>query len=112
MGKFRKKPVVIEAIRVRDVIHAAATSWTDLPAWIREAYNCGVILFGSTSVTIRTLEGTHEGRGRFNDWIIRGIKGELYLCKPEIFDMTYEPEPLSDTPQSTMPDVPAHRESK
>jgi len=40
------------------------------------------------SVFISTLEGTHEAKR--GDWIIKGIKGELYPCKPDIFEATYE----------------------
>ena len=76
--KFRKKPVIIDAIQ-----------WTG-------DNNKEVALFlGETwendnpdILTIRTLEGDHLAlRG---DWIIRGIKGEFYPCKPDIFEQTYE----------------------
>lgn len=84
--KFRKKPVVIEAVSVNDALLAA---WEDLPDWLEAAYERGEVLFCPTHVEITTLEGTMKGdRG---DWIICGVQGELYPCKPEIFDETYEP---------------------
>jgi len=43
---------------------------------------------GNHSVLIKTLEGDHTGD--LSDWIIRGVKGELYPCKPDIFAATYE----------------------
>lgn len=43
---------------------------------------------GSHSLFIETLEGTHEAR--IGDYIIKGIKGEIYPCKPDIFEQTYE----------------------
>ena len=77
--KFRKKPVVIEA-----------TQWFkmgDHPAVIRR------LLATSLSATpvpwIETLEGGHIVTP--GDWIITGVKGEHYPCKPDIFEMTYEP---------------------
>ena len=87
--KFRKKPVVIDAARVSDVLEAAAHRWKDLPDWIEAAYNSGGLVFGNKTAMVRTLEGTMDAN--LNDWIIRGVKGELYPCKPDIFEATYEP---------------------
>jgi hypothetical protein len=79
MPKFRKKPVVIEAFQ-----------WTgkerpqDWPEWATK-----VVLLGGRDLAVETLEGTmHADLG---DWIIRGVKGEQYPCKPDIFYATYEP---------------------
>ena len=79
MAKFRKKPVVIEAFK-----------WTvdQVPNWWREASGEFKIDVGTTSVFIPTLEGTHEAKK--GDYIIKGVKGELYPCKPDIFEMTYD----------------------
>lgn len=86
--KFRKKPVVIEAVLIADVIHAARSDWKSLPAWVGKAYEAGAIVFLPDHVSISTLEGVH--RAEREDWLIRGVKGELYPCKPDIFEMTYE----------------------
>ena len=43
-----------------------------------------------TGIIVPTLEGQHEAA--FGDWIIQGVKGEFYPCKPDIFAATYEPE--------------------
>ncbi len=78
MGKFRKKPVVIEAHRYEGN--------TDLLP-----YEFGVTItrsYRNGSCFLHTLEGEMECRP--GDWIIIGIKGELYPCKPEIFSATYE----------------------
>ena len=88
MAKFRKLPVVIEAVLVSVVLLDAKGRWNDLPSWIIHAYEHGSIVFASDHVLIHTLEGTH--RGEHGDWIIKGVKGELYPCKPGIFDITYE----------------------
>jgi hypothetical protein len=88
MPKFRKKPIEIEAERVADLLDAAAYDWSALPPWAREGYDDGKVLFLSGAVEIVTLEGVM--RGERNDWIIRGVQGELYPCKPDIFAATYE----------------------
>lgn len=96
MPKFRKKPVEVEAFRF--------TGWTGFqhyaPEWFRgspdfDAIGAGVFYpDGLTSphphvaCVIRTLEG--KMRAECGDWIIRGVKGEMYPCKPDIFEATYE----------------------
>jgi hypothetical protein len=88
--RFRKKPVEVEAVRCSDVLDAMEGNWKALPEWIEEAYESGVIVAPTISdLTIKTLEGDHLAHR--SDWIIQGVKGELYPCKPEIFDATYEP---------------------
>lgn len=86
MAKFRKKPVVIEAFRFG----------VDAPdRWFKDAVDAGhakvvtpVPGDGDQYAALITLEGTMTAyRG---DWIIRGVKGELYPCKPDIFAATYE----------------------
>lgn len=89
--KFRKKPVVIEAWPVNELLLHASDNWKALPESIRSAYEEGLVLFARASVEIRTLEGTMTGG--IDDWIIKGVKGELYPCKPDIFDATYEAVP-------------------
>ncbi len=89
MAKFRKKPVVIEAWPVRDLIEFAKSSWISLPACIVAAYDKGDVVFGIREINILTLEGMVTGY--LDDLIICGIKGELYPCKPDIFSATYEP---------------------
>ena len=87
--KYRKKPVVIEAVPVRDALLAASTEWTDLPTWLRDAYEGGTVTFASDAIFINTLEG--QMCASKGDMLIRGVQGELYPCKPDIFDATYEP---------------------
>lgn len=96
--KFRKKPVVIEAWQFHgnrtDVIHSA------MPEWFRAALRDGTAWYQGGErpyYTIATLEGEH--RADVDDWIIRGVKGEIYPCKPDIFALTYEPvEPDEPNP--------------
>ncbi len=95
MLKFRKKPVVVEAFQMTLVRRGDNSEW---PNWLHLAWNKTVNETGSlwidpadplwAKLLVGTLEGPH--RVDWNDWIIQGIKGELYPCKPDIFDMTYE----------------------
>ena len=79
--KFRKKPVVIEAIQFRAGEQDGA---------LLDAVLAGRVEYKEDGcMLIKTLEG--EMRAEPGDWIIRGVKGELYPCKPDIFAMTYEP---------------------
>jgi hypothetical protein len=87
MAKYRKKPVVIEALQV-PLSQAQTEEWVALMKWLFEdAYSHGGNYVGHVDIT--TLEGTM--RAIPGDWIIKGVKGEFYLCKPDIFGATYEP---------------------
>lgn len=86
MPKFRKKPVVIEARQFDGTQASAAT----LAEWIgpsADVLNSEVL--GPQRLHIKTLEGVHEATP--GDWIIKGVKGEFYPCKPDIFAATYDP---------------------
>lgn len=89
MPRYRKKPVEIEAFPVDEAIEAASRDWEAMPEWLRDSYENGGVLFLPDAVEILTLEGTMRG-GR-GDYIIRGVRGELYPCKPDIFEQTYDP---------------------
>jgi hypothetical protein len=86
--KYRKKPVVIEAFK-----WTGGPDQAEDPEWIVEAIRAGKVRFENAgmlnvAMLIDTLEGTH--RANQGDYIIQGVKGELYPCKPDIFHMTYE----------------------
>jgi len=89
MAKFRKKPVVIEAVQwtgghysEQEVNSFLDKSGGEDRSWEWEGSPPHAIL-------IRTLEGTM--RADLQDWIIKGVQGEYYPCKPDIFKETYEP---------------------
>lgn len=93
MAKYRKKPVVIEAYQIPAVEHTA-----QIPGWVIQAViNNLIVPDPNGGVTIPTLEGTM--RGEVGDWIIKGVKGEFYPCKPDIFAATYDPvdDPACDS---------------
>lgn len=87
--KYRKRPVVIEAIQW-DGTPTAATpiiDWILAGGGTARYHNIETVL--PQSIYIDTLEGTMRAEPR--DWIIRGVQGEFYPCKPDIFAATYEP---------------------
>lgn len=79
--KYRKKPVVIEAVQW------TGKNQTEIFAFTK-AGEIGED-FMSSDIEIVTLEGTMKASP--GDWIIKGVKGEFYPCKPDIFEATYEP---------------------
>ena len=82
--QFRKKPIVIEAIQNEK-------DWSLVYKWLQENSSDGMRKYARNvngSLDIETLEGTM--RANENDWIICGVQGELYPCKPDIFEATYE----------------------
>lgn len=85
MTKFRKKPVEIEAVEYR-----GDNAYGEMTPWLSDAIGGGVVTFtpADAALNIKTLEGSHLASP--GDWIIRGIKGELYPCKPDIFAATYD----------------------
>lgn len=98
MHLFRKKPVIIEAVQFEGltlleggVYNIQFNTTEALPKWVREAvindtlYPC---LVDGKNLLVQTLEGHHTASP--GDWIIRGVEGELYPCKPNIFAKTYE----------------------
>lgn len=83
MAKYRKKPVIIDAFQ-----------WTgdrnqiEDPKWICTRIKNGLISFKDGAMFIKTLEGVVQASP--GDYIIKGVKGEIYPCKPDIFEQTYE----------------------
>jgi hypothetical protein len=80
MGLYRKKPIVIEAIRFTGENRVEVNAFMG-----RETFKPEVKVIG---FMIDTLEGVMEAK--IGDWIIKGIQGEFYPCKSDIFDATYE----------------------
>lgn len=82
--KFINKPVVIEAVQLTRVnIYEVATQIIPSPE-ISSAWSPS----GNPQIFLKTLEGIMIAN--VGDWIIKGINGEFYPCKPDIFEKTYE----------------------
>lgn len=95
---YRKKPVVVDAFQLTEETRRDNRDW---PEWANYAWNfskdeVGALYpadfpdsDGTDDLMVNTLEGPI--RVSIDDFIIKGVKGELYPCKPDIFHMTYEP---------------------
>jgi hypothetical protein len=88
MAKYRKKPVVIEAVFCAEVIAAMTDNWKMLPKWVSNAYEEGVIVaINAHGFTVNTLEGPLTAlRG---DMLIQD-EDKIYPCRDSIFVATYE----------------------
>jgi hypothetical protein len=104
MAKWRKKPVVIDAVRFLRIDDEGKTQLNEeAPDWIvaagqlppREKGALMINPINGQDLLIHTLEG--EMIVSPGDWIIRGLQGELYPCKPEIFAASYERASYADT---------------
>ena len=90
MAKYRKKPVVIEAVQFTDETKDRVYHWASekqgnvYPSYGEDPNN----ETAKPVLMIPTLEG--EMTASLGDWIICGVKGELYPCKPDIFEAAYE----------------------
>ncbi len=100
MAKYRKKPVVIEAFQMTLERRWDNSEW---PEWLHRAWNrdpqenaiwtdSAAPVAGGHDSAAELICGTLEGvcRIAWGDWIIQGVKGEIYPCKPDVFDATYE----------------------
>jgi len=89
--KYRKKPIVIDTIQYNGLNHEKISNFVGKELKLKleseTAYIAGVAppIF---SLTIKTLEGNHKAMP--GDFIIKGIEGEFYPCKPDIFEKTYD----------------------
>ena len=106
-NQFRTKPVVVEAFQMTQQRRCDNVDW---PEWLNRAWNLDPREPGAVyptvagtpdgTLSIQTLESEHMVS--WGDWIIRGVKGELYQYAPDIFEATYEPvnetyPPVMDT---------------
>lgn len=91
--KVRKRPVVVEAVQFLNSGYSDPLAFSETPPWLNEAFETGRIrgVFRGEDyyyLEIDTLEGVMTASP--NDWIILGVDGEIYPCKPKIFTKTYE----------------------
>jgi len=98
MPKFRKKPVVIEAeqltdrsiMKVYEFIHGPMMPFTT--SIVREKWMDYEDLIRKEGMRLKTMESDNETQvASMGDWVIKGVEGEFYPCKPDIFEKTYEP---------------------
>lgn len=96
--KFRKKPVVIEAMQW----DGSATSANAIAKWVDQPWGVDP---SRTVLEVPTLEGLMQASK--GDWIIRGVKGEFYPCKPDVFAATYEAVDSDDRTSASPPSTVA-----
>lgn len=106
MGYYRKKPVVIEAVQwkghnvleVYTFMHGSPTLDSRIA---HDKWDDFTRMQFAKDWHVKTLEDGPDGEARHvasvRDWIIRGVKGEFYPCKPGIFEATYEAAPAPHT---------------
>ena len=80
--KYRKKPVEINAVQVGSIPYKTLAAWCGGSPLKGDRGKC-------IGIIIPTLEGNM--RADVGDWVIQGVQGEFYPCKPDIFEATYEP---------------------
>jgi hypothetical protein len=107
MAKYRKKPIIVDAFQMTLKRRWDNSEW---PTWLHEAWYAGSgeggiwidadmpIAEGHDSAAELML-GTLKGPVSIDwgDWIIQGVKGEIYPVKDEIFQLTYDPVPETET---------------
>lgn len=91
MKKFRKKPVIIQAVQW----DADLKNFDEIMNFMQEFHGSKLnyedaeeLAYKTKEIRIQTLEGLMTASDK--DWIIRGVNGEFYPCKPDIFELTYE----------------------
>lgn len=96
MNSFRKKPLIIEAFQMTEARRTDNSEW---PTWLSQAWQKSAREEGALMIDQgdparqRLVIFTREGvmRVDWDDWIVQGVKKELYVCKPDIFAAIYEP---------------------
>lgn len=86
--RFQKKPIIIDATPVEFILAVGRTEPEIMPEWIQQALNGQSLMIYEEVVVVKTLEGNMTGKR--GDWLIKGVRGELYPCDGSIFDETYE----------------------
>lgn len=90
MANYRKKPVVIEAVQFKGFNKEnGQVQLSEKPQWLVMEFGKKVLFFDEPNVLIiKTLEG--DMKASVGDYIIKGVNGEFYPCKPDIFEKTYD----------------------
>lgn len=89
--RYRKKPITIEAYQVTELDYDGFIMFKcfcNTPEWLQQAIKEDKLFIRGNLIFLDTLEG--HMRLSINDYIVRGVDGELYPCKASIFEKTYE----------------------
>jgi hypothetical protein len=90
MGQYRKKPVVIDAVQFNGFDkESGQVILSGRPEWLINEFGKKILFFDEpNNLVIKTLEG--KMKASIGDFIIKGVQGEFYPCKPDIFAATYD----------------------
>lgn len=88
---FTRKPIIVEAERVRALVSATQNNWKALPEWIRAAYEEGNIAFLSNSIDYMKPDGYSWEKARIDDWLIFE-QGLMSSCSDELFKTSFDGE--------------------
>jgi hypothetical protein len=87
--KYRKRPVIIDAMQIPQCGPEHRAERARFQAWVEDNKGTRIVFWADQGVlTIRTLEGDMNARA--GDYVIKGVKGEMYPCREDIFQETYE----------------------
>lgn len=86
--QYRKKPVVVEAMLFETNNEVGSPNMDAIVNWCNQGKLEAAAWHNGTDILIQTLEG--EMKASVGDYIIKGVKGEFYPCKPDVFQATYE----------------------
>ena len=88
MARYQKLPIEIEAESVSELLEKFRHNFKELPRWVIEAYeNTTINTVTDNNFIIKTLEGNMIATKE--DYLIKGVNGELYPCKKDIFEKTH-----------------------
>lgn len=96
-GKFTKKPITIEAFQI------SPKRVNEFHKWCEQVGFSNWRMERDGTIAITTLEGIMTAKS--GDWIIKGIKGEFYPCKPDIFEESYQQEVIEDLTKTNSSDM-------
>ncbi len=88
---FFRKPIAVEAVRVREIIHAAQNDWRSLPEWVKATYEDGNVAFLSNSVDYMKPDGYSWEKARLDEWLIFE-QGIISSCSDELFKTSFKSE--------------------
>lgn len=97
MAHFIKKTIIIEAVKVADILRQWDCKDTDLPHWVLAAIEADDPELYRDGPSLMVQCSTGENTAPLDGWIIQGVDGEVYPCPADVFEASYEPYDEPDT---------------
>ena len=89
MGKYIKKPIPIDAYQVNPSIRSLLSE-PDFPDWVAEAIYTDALMCPDQGLQFQVMSNEGIMTGNYGDWLMKGVRGELYICADDIFQESYE----------------------